>query len=47
MQELEVTTRDSDAELTALGKAKAILLKHFAAFVQTKAVARDDTESVA
>merc|ERR1719305_1612330 len=45
-QEFEVETRDNQAELTALGKAKAILLKKFAAFVQTgtKAKARDEND---
>merc|ERR1719183_2440957 len=45
-QEFEVETRDNQAELTALGKAKAILLKKFAAFVQTgtKAKARDESD---
>merc|ERR1719301_455645 len=39
--EFEVETKDNKAELTALGKAKAILLKKFAAssLVQTKATA--------
>merc|ERR1719313_3214105 len=34
-QEFEVQTKDNNAELTALGKAKAIMLKKFAALVQT------------
>jgi len=44
--EFEVETKDNKAELTALGKAKAILLKKFAALVQTStevvASAHDD-----
>merc|ERR1719456_706644 len=42
--EFEVETKDNQAELTALGKAKAILLKKFAAFVQVgaKSVATTD-----
>merc|ERR1719482_851839 len=47
-QEFEVQTKDNNAELTALGKAKAILLKKFAALVQTgvktSVSARDDAE---
>merc|ERR1719355_529924 len=51
-REFEVETKDNNAELTALGKAKAILLKKFA-FVQTtakvhalsKVQARDDEDS--
>merc|ERR1719482_1971655 len=47
-QEFEVQTKDNNAELTALGKAKAILLKKFAALVQTGAKttvsARNDAE---
>merc|ERR1719388_175591 len=38
-QEFEVQTKDNNAELTALGKAKAILLKKFA-LVQTSSRAR-------
>jgi len=38
-QEFEVETKDNNAELTALGKAKAILLKKFA-LVQTSSRAR-------
>merc|ERR1719159_464317 len=38
-RDFEVETKDNKAELTALGKAKAILLKKFASFVQTKALA--------
>merc|ERR550514_1267717 len=38
-QEFEVTTRDNKAEMTALGKAKAILLKKFA-LVQTSAATK-------
>merc|ERR1719498_94995 len=45
--EFEVETKDNKAELTALGKAKAILLKKFA-LVQTKVAthvqAHDDGE---
>merc|ERR1719236_316105 len=51
-REFEVTVKDNNAELTALGKAKAILLKKFA-LVQTtakvhalsKIQARDDEDS--
>merc|ERR1719482_951898 len=47
-QEFEVQTKDNNAELTALGKAKAIMLKKFAALVQTGAKttvsARNDAE---
>jgi len=51
-REFEVEVKDNNAELTALGKAKAILLKKFA-FVQTtakvhalsKVQARDDEDS--
>merc|ERR1719240_1392070 len=44
--QFEAETKDGQAELTALGKAKEILLKKFAALVETKAstkmLARDD-----
>merc|ERR1719337_679284 len=45
--EFEAETKDGQAELTALGKAKEILLKKFAAFVEIKATvkARDDDDS--
>merc|ERR1719171_1912241 len=46
--EFEVEDKDNKAELTALGKAKAILLKKFAAsLVQlgASAAARDDADS--
>merc|ERR1719392_538981 len=38
--DFEVESKDNKAELTALGKAKAILLKKFASFVQTKTLAK-------
>ena len=45
-QEFEVTTKDNNADLTALGEAKATMLKKLPAFVQTGAKttmsARDD-----
>merc|ERR1719171_787756 len=44
--QFEAESKDGQAELTALGKAKEILLKKFAALVETKAstkmLARDD-----
>merc|ERR1719324_1086149 len=47
-QEFEVETKDNNAELAALGKAKAIMLKKFAAaFVQTKTTVRDEAEDEA
>merc|ERR1719473_1234295 len=48
-QEFEVETKDNNAELAALGKAKAIMLKKFAALVQTKATVgvRDEAEDEA
>merc|ERR1719502_1503944 len=42
-QTFEVQTKDNNAELTALGKAKAILLKKFA-LVQTGTATRDDVQ---
>merc|ERR1719498_1442424 len=39
-RDFEVETKDNKAELAALAKAKAILLKKFASFVQTKALAK-------
>merc|ERR1719359_43337 len=46
--DFEVETKDNKAELTALAKAKAILLKKFASFVQTRtqalAKASDDED---
>merc|ERR1719375_668826 len=44
--EFEAETKDGQAELTALGKAKEILLKKFAAFVEIKATvkARDSDD---
>merc|ERR1719247_3749080 len=46
--EFEVTYKDNKAELGALGKAKAILLKKFASLVQTgtKTAARDAEDDV-
>ena len=46
-ESFEVETKDNNAELTALGKAKATLLKKFAAFVQTgtKAAPADSNDS--
>merc|ERR1719324_1043859 len=47
-QEFEVETKDNNAELAALGKAKAIMLKKFAAaLVQTKTTVRDEAEDEA
>merc|ERR1719240_1248825 len=47
--QFEAETKDGQAELTALGKAKEILLKKFAALVEVKATvkdsARDDDDS--
>merc|ERR1719454_2256067 len=45
--QFEAETKDGQAELTALGKAKEILLKKFAALVEIKATvkARDDDDS--
>merc|ERR1719316_1247874 len=45
--QFEAETKDGQAELTALGKAKEILLKKFAAFVEIKATmkVRDDDDS--
>merc|ERR1719326_2790437 len=40
--DFEVETKDNKAELTALGKAKAILLKKFASFVQTQTLAKSE-----
>merc|ERR1719453_2014267 len=42
-QTFEVQTKDNNAELTALGKAKAILLKNFA-LVQTGTATRNDAQ---
>jgi len=42
-QTFEVQTKDNNAELTALGKAKAILLKKFA-LVQTRTATRNDAQ---
>merc|ERR1719428_1421575 len=39
-RDFEVETKDNAAELGALSKAKAILLKKFASFVQTQALAK-------
>lgn len=43
-QEFEVESKDTDAELTALGKAKAILTKKFAALVETSSRVKARTQ---
>jgi len=41
----EAESRDCNAELTALGKAKEILTKKFASFLETKAMATDSEDA--